>query len=96
MNSKVDTGTVKEYSPKMEQSVLRGTTGRGNTEWSRVWIRGFHRRCQGSVPAGELRSCKPATQCDKKKQTKAAATTNTRRNVRKKEEECGQRAEVFD
>lgn len=52
MNSKVDTGTVKEYSPKMEQSVLRGTTGRGNTEWSRVWIRGFHRRCQGSVPAG--------------------------------------------
>ena len=56
MNSKVDTGTVKEYSPKMEQSVLRGTAGRGNPEWSRVWTRGFHRRCQGSVPAGGTQS----------------------------------------
>lgn len=40
---------------------------------------------------GELRAYKPAMQCDK-----AAAATNTGGNVRKKKEECGQSAEVFD
>lgn len=95
-NSKVDMRTGRNTLQGWDSLRSEGPQAGGVPSGPEFGFRAFAAVARVRSLLGELRASKPAMQCDKKKRTKTAATTHARRNVQKKEQACGQCAEVFD